>query len=357
MNRMRVRRKNGYYSVGCIVMAMLVMFLSAACGSREEYSRYESEFTDLFDTQTTVIGYAKTEAEFESYVRVIYDRLAELHRYYDIYHDYEGVVNIKTINDNAGKAPVAVGEDLLGLLRFAKETYELTDGVVNIAMGSVLRVWHAYRDEGLANPEAAALPPMDGFALCETDIMALVIDEEARTVFLKERGMSLDAGAIAKGYAARLAAEAAREAGLTSAVLNMGGNVVCIGQPPVSTREKWGIGVKNPYPDERDILIDAVYVSDMSVVTSGGYQRYYIVDGKRYSHIIDPQTHMPAGRYEAVTVVHADSAVADALSTALFIMPYEEGLALAARCGAEALWMFPDTSQKETEGFAKLAGR
>jgi len=120
-------------------------------------------------------------------------------------------------------------------------------------------------------------------------------------------------------------------------------------------RGKWGVGIKDPdsllgWSEDEENLLDVAFVSDMSVVSSGGYERYYTVDGVDYHHLIDPGTLMPADYYKAVTVITEDSAVADILSTALFIIPPEDSVELAQRLGAEALWVMPDNSIVTTPG-------
>ena len=134
------------------------------------------------------------------------------------------------MNDNAGKAPVAVEPELLSLLLFGKEVYALTEGRVNIAFGSVLTLWHDARTAGIADPDSAALPERAALeqAAAHTDIEAVVLDEDAGTAYLADPELRLDVGAIGKGFAAQLACDNARERGVTSMLLNLGGNVRCV---------------------------------------------------------------------------------------------------------------------------------
>ena len=125
------------------------------------YEKYSSTFLDTFDTVTTVVGYTETEEEFNNYVGKIHDRLLELHKLYDKYNDYEGINNIKTINDNAGVKPVKVSKDIIDLIIFSKNLYDEVGTETNIAMGSVLKIWHDYREEGESDPINAKIPPME----------------------------------------------------------------------------------------------------------------------------------------------------------------------------------------------------
>jgi len=279
--------------------------------------------------------------------------MRRLHQLFDIYNDYEGISNLKTVNDNAGLRPVRVEPDILELLELSKQAYADTGGAVNVAMGSVLRIWHEYRTAGEALPATRELRA----ASLHTDIDDVVIDRQNATVFLADSGLSLDVGAVAKGYAAQKAIDKAVAAGLTSGILNAGGNICVVGSPG-DGRENWSVGIQAPQLTEGNVqeIIDTVYLSGpAAVVTSGDYQRFYTVDDVAYHHIIDPQTLFPARNAKAVTVIHPDSAMADVLSTAVFILPYEQGLALVRRMGAEALWLWEDGTETATDGYRALA--
>ncbi|MCL2083979.1 MAG: FAD:protein FMN transferase [Oscillospiraceae bacterium] len=331
---------------------LIIAVLCAGGCETARYKRFQTEFTGLFDTATVIIAYAQSADEFGLYAEIIYNRMEELHRLYDIYNAYEGVNNLYTVNQNAGAAPVEVDRDIIDLLLFAREGYDLSGGAVNVAMGPVLRIWHEYREEGLA------LPPMGALleASRNTDINDLIIDEAGGTVFLRKPGMSLDVGAVAKSYAAGLAIRAASDAGMISGLLSAGGNVTAAGKP-MDGRNRWGVGIQEPEPsaDNTREQADTVYCSDTTVSCSGGYQRFYVVDGQAYHHIIDPGALMPANLYKQVAVIHRDAGMADLLSTALFILPYEEGAALAARRGAEALWIDTDGAWRATDGYAAIS--
>lgn len=330
--------------------------------------RYEAQFLTLFDTVTTIVGYGEDKEQFTKQAQFFHDRLEEYHQLYDIYEAYEGMNNLKTVNDQAGIAPVKVDGRIIDLLKFAKEMNSCTGGAVNIAMGSVLSVWHDYRSRGIDDPAGARLPPMEELreAAAHIEIEQLVIDEAASTVYLEDPEMRLDVGAVAKGYAVEQVCRQAEAAGFRSLLVSVGGNVRAIGAKDAAGTP-WEVGIQNPW-QERDgeKLLGTVGLEDSSLVTSGVYQRYYTVAGKRYHHIIQPDTLMPSERFEAVTILCADSGEADALSTALFNMDYESGAALietfseveaalpkvkAALLKVEALWIFPDGTTKQSAGF------
>lgn len=331
----------------------LVLALSGCGQTAKEKTRYQAEFLDLFDTMTQIVGYSNSEDLFSEQVDFTYDNLEDMHQLYDIYNDYDGVNNIKTINDNAGKAPVKVDQKIIDLLKFSKEVYGISDGNVNVAFGSVLRIWHDYRDAGTANPDRAALPPQNLLEAANkhVDINNIVIDEKNMTVYLSDPEMRLDVGAIAKGYATEQVSQMLEKKwpGI-SILLSVGGNVKAVGMKETGTDTvPWNVGITNP-SDQSDMLM-TLNVSDYSMVTSGDYQRYYVVDGKNYHHIIDPQTLYPATHCRAVTIVAADSGLADGLSTAAFIMPVEDAKVLVQSQGAEAVFVMNDGSLEYTSGF------
>jgi len=341
--------------ITAIFIIIILSFNLSAC-SKNEKSRYEAEFLRLFDTVTQIVGYSDSKEEFSNQVQMIYDNLKEYHQLYDIYNDYDGINNIKTINDNAGIAPVKVDSRIIDMLLFSKEIYELTDGKINIAFGAVLKIWHDYRNEGIENPEKAELPPIDMLmeAAKHTDINKVIIDKENSTVFLSDPEMSLDVGAIAKGYAVEEISKIALESGLNSALISVGGNVRSIGVK-ADSGSRWTAGIKNPL-DKDSKSISRVQLEDASLVTSGIYERYYTVDGKRYHHIIDPDTLFPAEYYASISILCPDSGMADALSTSVFTMPFEQGFELIESLpDVEAVWVFHDGEIKYSSNYEKYS--
>lgn len=344
---------------------LLLLLLLTACGGGinfHKYQKFSREFDGMFDVHTTIIGYAESKTEFENYCHIIYNKIFYLHQLFDIYNDYEGVNNIKTINDNAGQKPVKVDSDIIELLELSFSVPSFDEGGrVNVAFGSVLRIWHEYRTAGSEDPDNARLPGMDELleAAKHTNLADVAIDKNAGTVFLRDSEMSLDVGSVAKGYAAQKAMEAAVAAGARAMLINMGGNVVTHGRPMEKEKERWAIGIQDPKPSTDGVvsIMDTIYVNDAVIVTSGDYQRFYTVDGVRYNHIIDPETLMPAQKYAAVTIVCDDSAVADLLSTQLFISGKDSAAAerLIEEAGAEILCVNHDGTVEATDGFIKIS--
>lgn len=334
--------------VFCVVMALCLLCGCAIVPSQPEKKQYTATFLNLFNTITTIKGGAESQEAFTLTAQQIHDELLQYHQLFDIYDDH-GMVNLKTVNDAAGKDPVQVDERIIDLLLDCKKYYDLTDGKVNVALGSVLQLWHEARSDADHDPLNAALPDMAALqsAALHTNLDAVIIDEENSTVQITDPLVQLDVGAIAKGWAAQRVAENAPK-GL---LISVGGNVCATGTKDAQGTP-WVIGVQDP--DNSDSYLHTLYVTGGCVVTSGDYQRYFIVDGQMYHHIIDPATLMPARYWRSVSVVCADSGLADALSTALFLLPLEAGMALLAQCQAEAMWVDAQGQRYYSAGFEKL---
>ena len=332
-----------------LLIVLIGMLLTSCAHSTPQPERvsYTATYLTLFDTLTTIKGFAESEDAFQSIAQQIHDDLQEYHRLFDIYNDYD-IPNLKTVNDSAGAAPVKVDERIIALLLDCTAYYELTNHRVNAAMGSVLSLWHDARTHGINDPVNAALPETNALLLAaeHIDFSCVVINEADSTVFITDPDVSLDVGAVAKGWAAQRVAENA-PAGL---LISVGGNVCATG-PKDENGTPWVVGIQNP--DSSDYL-HTIYLTKGSVVTSGDYQRAYTVDGKSYHHIIDPDTLYPSAQWRSVTIVCEDSGLADALSTALFVLPQEEGQALLDQCGAMALWVCMDGSILYSPGFETL---
>ncbi len=340
-------------ALAALLSLWTALAILSGCASQGEEPKTMVYYT-YFDTVSYIYSYAPdSQTEFEANCALVSDILEEYHRLFDIYHEYEGLVNLATVNAHAGGAGLAVDEKLVTFLQEAKDLYGRTDGKMNVMLGSVLKLWHDCRDAAEKDPEDAAIPSPSALqaAAAHTDIDDLEIDAANGTVRIADPEASLDVGAVAKGYAVQRAAEALKSAGVSGYVLNIGGNIRSIGTKPDGSG--WTTGVRDP-ADPAQFAV-RVLLSDGSCVTSGSYERYFTVDGVRYHHIIDPATQMPAGYFSSVTVLTEDSALADALSTALFCMPYEDGLALVEKIGGvEVLWITADGTQYRTDGLPLL---
>lgn len=334
--------------ISCLLL--LSLLLSGCVGTaKTEQKRYNATFLTLFDTVTTIVGFAENETAFRQTSQKIHDELLIYHRLFDIYNEYEGVVNLKTINEKAAQMPVVVDERIMALLLDCKDAYAATGGKVNVAMGSVLSLWHEARNDGFNDPANAYLPDQNKLeeAQKHTDFDSVVLDPENNTVFFADPFVKLDVGAIAKGWSVQRVCENA-PSGL---LISVGGNVCATG-PKDESGTAWVVGVQNP--DGGDSYLHTLAIAKGSVVTSGDYQRAYAMDGELYHHIIDPDTLYPSRYWRSVTIVCQDSGIGDVLSTALFILPQEEGQKLLEKYGAEAMWVNAAGEKFYSSGFQSM---
>jgi len=346
-----------------LAAALLIAVLAFALvlPSQAEMNRYSSVFMDTFDTVISLIGFADSQETYDAWSAAVHEQYIYMHKLFDTYHSYEdeGIVSIYTLNERAATEPVAVDPILYNLLKFAKSNYALCREQTNIAMGSVLSIWHEYRDAGLNDPLNAELPPMQALeaAMAYTDIANLILDDEKMTVFFADPQMKLDVGAVAKGYATELISQMLLAGDMNSFIISAGGNVR-LGNPPMDGRKGWGVGIQDPDGAVLGLsdIVETLFIANLSVVTSGDYQRFYTVDGKNYHHLIDPDTLMPADHFRSVSIITEDSGLADMLSTAAYLMPYEESRAFVESLeGVEAIWLFSDGTKTMTDGAAKIA--
>ncbi|NLV57557.1 MAG: FAD:protein FMN transferase [Clostridiales bacterium] len=350
----------------CLCLCLCTACGSGAQGRQRPMNKYSMFFFDTFDTMVTILGYAEDQVIFDRVTGEAKAEFEKFHKLFDGYHEYEGIQNIYTLNRDAARTPVKVGPELWDLLTFAREWQPRLMGSTNIAMGSVLRLWHDCREAVEAgNPPSLPDPEALKEAALHCNFEDVVMDEANRTVFFRDPLLKLDVGAVAKGFATERVAQMMLASDMPSFIINAGGNVRA-GQAPGAGRVHWGVGLQDPEaaqdPTAQNQSMDVLFLENLSVVTSGDYERFFVLDGVRYHHIISPDTLMPTTEFHAVTVVCQDGSQADLLSTALFVLPYEQGRALAESLGVEVLWVRGEGEKREvlmTEGmkaFSKNQG-
>ena len=342
-------KKNGRLKKRICAGLLAVSLLFLLCGCEKKPEKLSRSWFEYFDTVCTLIACDDAEA-FADACGIVEENLAFYDALFDIYDD-AGFVNAKSLNDSAGQGAVSCDPELAGILSAGTEMYDLTDGECNIAFGAVLKLWHEARESALGGgpvyvPETASLQT----AAEHCDIRDLLVDPSSCTVTLSDPEMSLDLGAVAKGYTADRIIEALSDAGHTGCILSLGGNVKANGEKLPG--EPWITGIADPDDESGSAYLARVRITDQSLVTSGSYQRYYELDGVRYHHIISPETLQPKNDYLSVTILTESSTLADALSTAVFNMDFEKGSKLIeALDGVEAAWVFPDRSIRYSSGF------
>ena len=307
----------------------------SSCNDTSKENPNSRVFYDYFDTWGTLYDYSGAPySEFSAVADEVDKILKEYHELCDIYNTYDGKNNLATLNAMAGKGPVKLDLKLISLLEYSKNIYYITNGEANIAFGSVLKIWHEYREEGASIPERSLLEE----ANLHTDIEKIIIDKKAGTVELLDPEMSLDVGAVAKGYAVEMVAQYLEGRNLDSYFFDMGGNLRAIGEK--ETGVPFSAAVQNVVLGGYAARFE---LASNALVTSGSYVRYYTVNGVNYHHIIDKDTLFPKNDYISVSVKAPSSALADSLSTALFNMELNEAEALVASLAdVSVVFVLPD---------------
>lgn len=275
--------------------------LSSGCSLE---SNYDCEFFAM-DTVMTINAYG---SKSETAVKAAQNEINRLDKLLSVQKENSEIFKL-----NQSKK-MTVSEDTLTLITRSKEIYTLTDGAFDISCEPLIREWGFY--SGLENK----VPSQKAIETALEGVGAEHIKIKDSTVTLDDN-TSLDLGGIAKGYASHKAAEILKDNGVTSALMSLGGNVRAVGSKPDG--ESWSVAVTDP--DDNSKSIGTLKISDKAVVTSGGYQRYFEENGQTYHHIIDTKTGYPADSgLKSITIVSDDDALADALSTALFVMGLEK---------------------------------
>lgn len=353
-----------------VFKSLLVLSLLLLTGCQPKYEYYTHNIVGPFDTITTYITYAKSEEDFEEQCQFIEEKLNYYDHLFDRYSSYDDMNNVYTINENAGKQAIKVDKPLIDLLELSIQRSKDISSKVNVAFGSVIEIWHNYREQAEANNGIGKVPSKEELqeASQHTNLNNIVIDKDKSTVYMKDNQSSLDLGATAKGYAVELVKQDLIEMGVEDFLLSGGGNVASHGVRKIKKdgemiledcRERFCVSLQSPGDgnyaesakrnnDSEGILV----VQGESIVTSGDYQRFYKDEnGIRYHHLIDPDTLYPTVNFRSVSIITEDSGLADFLSSAVFLMSYEDGLKLINSLdGVEAIWMLENGKIKYSDG-------
>ena len=277
-----------------------------------------------------------------------FERVAEIERRMSTSEDDYDTTELLEVNRNAGFDAVTVSPETFSVVSAAAAYSELTAGSFDVTIWPLVRLWRI-GSGGTSVPAENEIRAAQALV----DYRELQLDETTRELFLPRQGMGVDVGAIAKGYAADEAARILREAGVEHALLDFGGNILVIGNKPDGS--PWRIGIQRP-DAERSRYLGIVSTANRTVVTSGPYERFFMEDGVRYHHILNPKTGFPARNgIEQVTIIADVSMDADALSTSTYVMGLERGMQLVESLeGVEAIFVMENRNVHLTRGAAEM---
>nr|WP_075341333.1 FAD:protein FMN transferase [Tenacibaculum agarivorans] len=247
----------------------------------------------------------------------IYTAIQEIKRIENLISSWNPSSQTSKINLNAGITPVKVDSELFQLIKRSKKISQLTDGAFDISFASIHKLWKF--DGTTINP-----PTKESIQLSVSKInfKNILLNEEKQTVFLKEKGMKIAFGAIGKGYVADKAKKLLQSEGVVAGIINASGDMNTWGEQP--NGDPWKVAITNPMDKSKSF--GTLPISNQSIVTSGNYEKFLLMQGKRYSHIIDPRTGYPTTGILSVSVIAPKAELADALATSIFVIGKEIGL-------------------------------
>ncbi|MDD4036563.1 MAG: FAD:protein FMN transferase [Bacilli bacterium] len=305
----------------------------------KEYSK------DLFymDTYISIQVFSKNKTTAKKALEEVDNIYKNYHQLTSRYDDYN-IKNIYYINNKLDvNKKIEIDEDLYEIIKYGIAVYDNTDGLVNIAIGNAIDVWNKYKEIGTSVPSYEELSTSGSI-----NIKDIILHKD--NMIEKTSDVKLDLGALAKGYVTDIVGEYLESLGIDKYIINAGGNVK-VGNH--YDNKEYRIGLEKPIKDSMDIY-KVVKGNNVSVVTSGSYERFYNVNDKIYHHIIDPNTLFPPLNMYSVTIITASSKLADTLSTQLFLMTIEEGMDYINKLGdVEAVWYGIDDEIYYSKGFSK----
>jgi len=301
----------------------------------------ESDTRLVLGTVCTIQLYEKGTRELYN---KLFERLAEIEQLMSV---NISTSDISRINLAAGLEAIAVSNDTFAVLKTALEYAAYTDGAFNPAIGPLVNLWAIGSDA----PRLPSQQEIDeALSFCNWRDVQLNESTQSTppTVFLAQKGMALDLGGIAKGYAADELATLLRKADIDGAIIDLGGNVYGFGKK--ENGDSWRVGIKNPF-ESTGAPILRIDVQNKSVVTSGVYERFFEHDNRRYHHLLDANTGYPADNgIMSVTIVTESSMIADVLATAIFVMGKQKGIDFLQSTEHQGLSIDTDKNIRSTEG-------
>ncbi len=301
-------------SSGNYLILFLFLFI-ISCHTERLYKKTSI----LMDTlvSVTVVSDSKKEAE-----SAIEEAFSEIRRLEGLINFYSSESEISMINKNAGIKPVKVSRETMDVIKKAIYVSEITEGAFDITVGPLVRLWDFHKR---IKPEEEKIKEAKRYV----GYRDIIIDERDSTVFLRRKGMYIDPGGIVKGYTADRVVEILKRRGIKAGLVAVAGDIKAFGRKPDGN--PWIVGVRNPRSEKRDDLIATLELNERAISTSGDYERYFIIDGKRYHHILNPETGYPAEDSVSVTVISEDGYLADGLSTGFFVLGSQKSLGIAKR--------------------------
>lgn len=257
----------------------------------------------------------KEETEAEELIKLAVEEISRIEK---LLTSFSESSETHLINIHAGEKPVAVSTETIDLIKRANRISEITQGAFDLSYGSIdKKLWNFDRTMTSLPDEETARQMVRLI-----NYRNIIVDDQNGTVFLKEKGMRIGFGGIGKGYAAEKAKALLKKMGVDSGIVNASGDLTTWGNQPGG--KPWTVGIA--HPDYRNYPFSSLNISEMAIATSGNYEKYVVIDGKKYSHTIDPRTGLPVRGIKSVSIICPNAELADAMATPVTIMGIKAGL-------------------------------
>jgi thiamine biosynthesis lipoprotein len=321
--RTKARKSKFERYVVNILWCFLLLAILSACTYEKE--KIYKKSTIMMDTVITisVVSHSKDHAE-----HAINSAFLEIKRLEALFDFYSPDSEVSRINEHAGLSRVKVSPDMLTVLERASFVSEKTGGAFDVTTGSLLMLYDFSHGR---KPQQRVIEKY----LPLVQYKAVHIDSKDSSVFLEKKGMLIDLGGIVKGYTADRAVETLKRAGILSGLVAVAGDIKAFGLKP--DERPWKIGIKDPRGEGTDDIIATLDLKDRSISTSGDYERYFILDGERYHHLLSPTTGYPVHTCQSVSIIAEEGVLADAFATGVFILGPEKGLAVVEKMGFDGV--------------------
>jgi thiamine biosynthesis lipoprotein len=334
-----------YSRIIVIPICLSLIAVSSLSCSDKGRADADSGYQIVMGTFAHIVAVAENTGTAKKCIRAA---LEEIHKVDNHMSDYKNDSEISRVNSQAYEKAVKLSESTYEVLQRSIEFSKMTDGAFDVTIGPLVSLFRKAKESKVAPTEQQIAQ-----AKSKVGFEKLKLDNENRTVRFSEKGMLLDLGGIAKGYAIDKAIEAARRCGAIGAMIDIGGDVRCFGLPPKG-RDHWLIGLQDPNSAiegmEGGGLRLVLKATNEAIATSGDYQQFVIIEGKRYSHIMDRRTGKSAESLSSVTIITDDATDADALATSVSVMGGEKGLALIEKLpNTEAILISPGPKYEITK--------
>lgn len=324
-----------------VIAGVLLLTIAVVIFNNNKIKVYSKNMFYM-DTYINVKIYTSDKAKANKALKKVDEIYKKYHNLTDRYNEYNNIINVYNIN-RISNEKVKIDNDLYKVISYGIEAYDKTKGLINIGLGNAIDVWKYYRDNGIGVPTYSELSNVGS-----NNIKDIVLYND--NYIELNNGVKIDLGALSKGYTTQLVGEYLESVNIDKYLINAGGNVKA---GKHYNKGKYNIGILEPRKDSNEVF-KIIKGNNISVITSGSYERFYEYNGKTYHHIINPISLYPPSYMLSVTIITEDSALGDMLSTTLFLMNIDEGIKYINDLdNVEAVWYANDNKVYYSDGIKK----